>query len=235
MQNQKISLFKLINDKLEFVGYFENTEVIVEYLMKIQEMIDKQAKFNLKGEYLAIPSLHYEFSMVKRNIKSYIDENGYIEPVEELPVNCNNENFDKSKLDDVIGIDIDNAYWTMAYLKGYINENTYKKGLENKEFKPIRLSALSTLGKGKTYKVYKGGIYTNDEISNADKELENFYLDIRFSTYGVLLEIANELKDDFYCWKTDAIFFIDTKENKELVRKRLLDYGLESKVELLKQ
>ena len=57
---QKLSLFKLIKDKLVFVGYFDSQEIIVEYLMKIQEMIDKQAKFNLKGEYLAIPSLHFE-------------------------------------------------------------------------------------------------------------------------------------------------------------------------------
>ena len=128
---------------------------------------------------------------------------------------------------------MDNAYWTMAYLKGYISENTYTKGLEKKDLKPIRLSALSTLGKGKTYKVYKEGEYECDEIVKGNKELENFYLDIRYTTYGVLLEIANELGDDFYCWKTDCIFFTDTKENIELVRNRLDEFGLTSKIELL--
>ena len=177
----------------------------------------------------------YIFAMVKKDIQRYIDTNGYIEPYDELPVNCTNDNFDIDKnRNNIIGIDIDNAYWSVAHLKGYISENTYKKGLEKKEFKPIRLSALSTLGKGKTYKVYKAGKYTHDELHKANKELENFYLDIRYTTYGMLYEIANELGDDFYAWKTDCIFFLESTKNKELVRKRLHDYGLDSKIELLK-
>ena len=174
----------------------------------------------------------YLFSMVKRDIQRYIKENGYITPYDQLPVNHKNKEYDK-KNNSVIGIDIDNAYWTMAYLKGYISENTYKKGLEKKEFKPIRLSALSTLGKGKTYKVYEAGKYVKDEIVKKDNELENFYLDIRYSTYGVLLEIANDLGDDFYCWKTDCIYFTDTKENINRVRESLESFGFECKIELL--
>ena len=173
----------------------------------------------------------YLFAMVKRDIERYIAENGYITPSDELPVNYVSDIFNLEN--KVVGIDMDNAYWTIAYLKGYISENTYNKGLEKKEFKPIRLSALSTLGKGKTYKVYKNGKYKFDEIAKANKELENFYLDIRYSTYGVLLEIANELGDDFHSWKTDCIFFKDNKENINLVRKRLDEFGIQSKIELL--
>tara|TARA_R110001599_G_scaffold353745_1_gene596263 strand:- start:3529 stop:4209 length:681 start_codon:yes stop_codon:yes gene_type:complete len=173
----------------------------------------------------------YLFAMVKRDIERYIAENGYITPSDELPVNYTSDIFDENN--KVVGMDMDNAYWTIAYLKGYISENTYNKGLEKKEFKPIRLSALSTLGKGKTYKVFKDGKYEFDEIAKANKELENFYLDIRYSTYGVLLEIANELGDDFHSWKTDCIFFKDTKNNIDLVRKRFDEFGIQSKVELL--
>ena len=190
-----------------------------------KKVISSKNKSFSKGLFL--------FAMVKRNIKAFISLNGYVEPSDELPVNYKNESFDEKKIDSVIGIDIDNAYWSVAYLKGYIEENTYKKGLEDREFKPIRLSALSSLGKGKNYKVYKSGVYTNDEIVNADKEMENFYLDIRYSTYGVLLEIANELGDDFHSWKTDCIFFKDNKENINLVRKRLDEFGIQSKIELL--
>ena len=77
----------------------------------------------------------YIFAMVKKDIQRYIDTNGYIEPYDELPVNCTNDNFDIDKnRNNIIGIDIDNAYWSVAHLKGYISENTYKKGLEKKEF-----------------------------------------------------------------------------------------------------
>ena len=57
---QRLVLFKIIDDKLEFVGYFDSNEMIAEYLSKIQEMIDKQFRTNLQGQYLAIPTLFYE-------------------------------------------------------------------------------------------------------------------------------------------------------------------------------
>lgn len=187
-----------------------------------QKVVSSKNNQFVKGLYL--------FAMVNRDIDRYIFDNGYITPYEELPVNYSSDTFDKTK--QVVGIDMDNAYWTVAYLKGYISENTYNKGLEKKEFKPIRLSALSSLGKGKTYKVYEGGEYKFDQIVKSNIELENFYIDIRYSTYGVLLEIANELGDDFCCWKTDCIYFTDTKENVDLVRKRLDGFGIKSKIEL---
>ena len=56
---QRLVLFKIIDDKLEFVGYFDSNEMIAEYLSKIQEMIDKQFRTNLQGQYLAIPTLFY--------------------------------------------------------------------------------------------------------------------------------------------------------------------------------
>ena len=44
-------------------------------------------------------------------------------------------------------------------------------------------------------------------------------------------EIANGLGNDFYCWKTDCVFFKHTKENKQLVETLLDGYGLEYKTE----
>ena len=225
-ENHKDYLQFLIDLKKDFkIRESVNYAEIVRYDGK--KIISTKNNEFVKGLYI--------FAMVKKDIERYIAENGYVEPYDELPVNCYNDNFDIKKLkQNVVGMDIDNAYWSVAHLKGYISENTYKKGLEKKEFKPIRLSALSTLGKGKTYKVYKEGVYSHDELVKSNKELENFYLDIRYTTYGMLYEIANELGDDFYCWKTDAIFFLESKENKELVKKRLYDYGLDCKIELLK-
>lgn len=171
----------------------------------------------------------YLFAMVKRDILLYIKEYGVITPFDELPVNCINEKFSKKK--KIVGMDINNAYWSIANLKGYIRENTYNKGLSNPDFKPVRLSALSSLGKPKVYKVYEDGEYTKNELLKGNKELENFYLDIRFSTYGVMREIALKLGEDFQSWKTDCIFFYDTKENRKLVKTMFEDYGLECKIE----
>ena len=82
----------------------------------------------------------YLFGMVKKDIQNYLEENGEVEPYEELPVNYINKEFDYNK--DVIGMDINNAYWSVALLKGYISEHTYEKGLEKEGLKSIRLASL---------------------------------------------------------------------------------------------
>jgi hypothetical protein len=171
----------------------------------------------------------YLFGMVKKDIKNYLEENGEVEPYEELPVNYINTKFDYEK--DVIGMDINNAYWHVALLKGYITENTYEKGLEKEGLKSIRLSSLSSLGKSRVYNVYENGEHKNDEKVKTNESLQNVYLDIRYSTYGVMREVARELDEDFCSWKTDCVFFHDTKENREKVKQIIESYGLECKIE----
>jgi len=171
----------------------------------------------------------YLFRMVNNDVNKYLEENGDVVPYNELPVNFSNIDFDYNK--KIIGIDINNAYWSVAHLKGYISDKTYKKGIAKDNLKQIRLSSLSSLGKSKTYKVFKEGVYSHEEEFRGDLSLQNVYLDIRYSTYGVMLEIARELKDDFCCWKTDCIFFHDTDDNRNIATEIIESYGLEWKVE----
>jgi hypothetical protein len=171
----------------------------------------------------------YLFGMVKKDIQNYLEENGEVEPYEELPVNYINTKFDYDK--DVIGMDINNAYWHVALLKGYITEVTYEKGLEKEGLKSIRLASLSSLGKSRVYNVYENGEHKLDEKVKTNDSLQNVYLDIRYSTYGVMREIARELGDDFCSWKTDCVFFHDTFQNREKVRAIIESYGLECKIE----
>ena len=174
----------------------------------------------------------YLFGMVKKDISNYIEKNGQVTPYDELPVNYSNKEYDYSK--PIIGIDINNAYWSVARLKGYITRKTYNKGIEKEGLKTIRLSSLSSLGKKRTYNVYEEGVYTHDEQTTGSDILQNVYLDIRYSTYGVMNEIAVELGEDFCCWKTDCIFFNDTDYNRELVTSMIESYGLTCKIEVSK-
>lgn len=173
------------------------------------------------------------FRMVNSDIKKFIEENGSVEPYQDLPVNYYNKNYDVAT-NKTIGIDINNAYWSVAYLKGYISEKTYKRGLSNKDLKSVRLSTLSSLGKEKVYKVYEKGKYKHDEVHKYNKTLQDIYNDIRFCTYAVMYECAELLQDDFYCWKTDCINFKDTPKNREVVKELIESYGLECKIEEFK-
>jgi hypothetical protein len=171
----------------------------------------------------------YLFKMVNNDVNKYLEEYGEVEPYDELPVNFSNQDYDYEK--KIVGIDINNAYWSVAHLKGYISDKTYKKGIAKDDLKQIRLSTLSSLGKVRVYQVFTNGVYSHDEALNGDLRLQNVYLDIRYSTYAVMLEIARELKDDFCCWKTDCIFFHDTENNRTIATEIIESYGLDWKVE----
>jgi hypothetical protein len=181
---------------------------------------NKSDKFS-KGLFL--------FRMVNRDIQSFLKENGQVIPYQSLPTNFTNDDFNKKN--KVIGIDIDNAYWTIAFLKGYISENTFNKGISKDGLKSIRLSALSSLGKAKVYKVYEKGVYMHDEVHNQDLKRQEIYNDIRFTTYGIMYECSELLQNDFHSWKTDCIFFKDTKKNIKLVKELIESYGLSCKIE----
>jgi len=168
------------------------------------------------------------FSMVRSDINKYIQKNGYVTPYDEFPVNYINTQYNKGNL---IGVDINNAYWSVAYLKDYISEKTFLKGLEKKEYKSIRLSALSTLGAKKVYRIYEKGEYVKDELHSPNKEIRKFYDDIRFSTFAIMYELSLQLNNDFESWKTDCINFYNTPENIKLVTDHITDYGLQCKIE----
>ena len=172
----------------------------------------------------------YLFQMVKKDIDKYLEKHGDVEPYNELPVNYSNTDYNYDL--PTIGIDINNAYWSVALLKGYISRKTYNKGIEKEGLKTIRLSSLSSLGKTRVYECYTDGKHTHNEEVKGDARLQNVYLDIRYSTYGVMLEVAHELGSDFCCWKTDCIFFHDTEENKQKAIDIITSYGLECKEEI---
>jgi hypothetical protein len=129
----------------------------------------------------------YLFYMVRKDVEFYLEQNGEVEPYQELPVNYVNKDYNYEQ--DTIGMDINNAYWSVAYLKGYISDNTYQKGLEKDGLKSIRLASLSSLGKSRIYNVYENGEHTADQEVSKNESLQNVYLDIRYSTMELCLKL----------------------------------------------
>ena len=221
--NEMIENYKKLKKSFKLRESANYIELITSSGQKIYQ--NKSKKFT-NGLYL--------FSLVRKDVEAFLEKNGGdVEPFRELPVNYVKKDFDYSK--DTIGMDINNAYWSVAYLKGYISQNTYERGLEKEDMKRIRLASLSSLGKSRMYNVYVNGEHQFDEEQAKNQSLQNVYLDIRYSTYGVMQEIAYELGDDFCCWKTDCIFFHVTEKNRELVKTMIEDYGLECKLEYHKK
>lgn len=155
------------------------------------------------------------FGMVRKDVKNYLKENKEQIQLTNLPVNHTNANYDLNN--ETIGIDLNHAYWRIAFLKGYISQKTYEKGLKEDLPKCIKLATLSTLGRPKVYEVFIKGKYDHTEVTKANNDLITVYNDIRQSTYQIMQEVADNLGNDFFCWRTDCIYFKNTDLNCEKV------------------
>jgi len=157
------------------------------------------------------------FGMVRRDAKLFLKKNAIKLPEKNRQIEYT-RNFDPNLFDDVTGTDLNHAYWRIAYNLGIISPKTYMKGLDDK-FKSVRLAALSTLGSDKKYQIIKEGEITEQlKIIKGDDELKKIYILIRYTCYQYMNQVKKILGKDFLCYKTDAIYYINTKENRAAVR-----------------
>jgi hypothetical protein len=124
---------------------------------------------------------------------------------------------------------LNHAYWRIAFNLGIISKTTYQKGLDD-EFKVVRLSALSTMGKGKDYFVIKEGKLTNEVVKiGFDEDMDNLYKAIRYTCFKYMQILKKMLGDDFICYRTDCIYYVDIPENRKMVREYLKEQNMSMK------
>lgn len=164
------------------------------------------------------PDMIYMFKVVRDDVKRYLKQNPIVSLPPIVEVSKYNYNYDHDK-GKVTGTDLNHAFWRIAFIKGYISEKTYERGLVDKA-KALRLATLSTLGTERVYDIYKDGVLVEQKIKRAkDEVLLNVYKDIRFSCYYMMHELSVMLGNDFDCYKTDCIYYRDTPENRAKVHK----------------
>lgn len=168
----------------------------------------KQKKFH-KGLYM--------FGMVRRDARLFIKK----KPDFKLPKKYGQIEYNKELNEDLFGkitaTDLNHAYWRIAYNLGIISPMTYEKGL-SEDFKELRLAALSSMGASKTYqKIIKGELTNQYHIVKGDETLQNVYKLIRYTCYRYMTQVQKRLGKDFLCYKTDCIYYIDTRPNRKIV------------------
>lgn len=157
------------------------------------------------------------FGMVRKDAKAFLKSGKKLKLPKKYPVNEYNNTFDKFEC-KLAGTDLNHAYWRIAYNLGVISKNTYFKGLDD-EFKTVRLAALSTLGSGKDYYVIKDGTITSEVVKiGVNEDMNVLYKAIRYTCYKYMQIIKDMLKDDFVCYRTDCIYYVDSAENRKMVR-----------------
>ena len=168
----------------------------------------KKQKIFRKGMFL--------FGMVRRDAKLYVESTKIKLPKKHNQIEYN-QTTDPNKLDKITGTDINHAYWRIAYNLGIISEKTYIKGLPD-EFKSVRLSALSTMGAPKKYQIIKKGVVTNKFLEvKGDPLLQEAYILIRYTCFKYMNKVKRMLGKDFLCYKTDCIYYVDSKDNRKKV------------------
>ena len=205
--NPKKLIDKLVRNKADFNlrKSSECTEVILD---DRHVVFAPQTNFPKNKVYL--------FNNVKIQVLKWLKTNEL-----ELPQTLNsieyNYNYDIEE-GQLAGTDINHAYWRIAYLEGFINEKTYIAGLDN-NCKALRLATLSVLGREKKFDKYKKGSLVNSYISQKENlDLKNVFKFIRLRCFNHMHSASELLANDFYAWKTDCIYYRDSKKNIELVQ-----------------
>ncbi len=198
-------------------GTFTNELVWGNYSYIFSKMPIKKQNIFKKGMFL--------FGMVRKDVKIYLQTNDIKLPKQYRQIEYTGE-INEDILGKVTGTDLNHAYWRIAYNLGIISDRTYEKGL-NDDFKAIRLAALSTLGAKKKYRIIKNGMITDQyHIVDGDEELRKVYTLIRYTCYKYMAQIKKILGYDFLCYKTDAIYYIDNKENRKKVKSFFIEKDL---------
>jgi hypothetical protein len=169
-----------------------------------------------KKDYGVFRAGLFLFGKVRKEAQDFLRKNPTIKlPREERSI-LYNDDVPNSNL-KVCATDLNHAYWRIAYNLGIITFATYKRGLP-KKFKNVRLASLSTLGMGRTFRQINGGKISNSTVTFGDDDyLQRVYKLIRFTCFKHMTKVKKMLGDDFIAYKTDCIYYVDTKENRELV------------------
>lgn len=156
------------------------------------------------------------FSMVSRNALTYLKTHS-LKKTKYLPSEKWNNRF--LNYENIIGTDINSAYWEIAYQLGVITEKTHSKGELQITNKAILLASLAALGSDKSYQVIRDGQLVNEYVVlKGNDQLKEVYKKIRLRCFKYMDDLAALLGNDFVCYKTDCIYYRHTQANVQKVR-----------------
>lgn len=217
----KITVDKLVKNKSNFMLYVGGESATI--VTQTSSITYTKATPNFPPKHLCL------FKMVKDDATKYLDEHGDFEIDTDFRSTKYNYDYDDSR-GEIVGYDIDHAYWRVAYLIGAISEKTYERGLFD-DAKATRLAALSTLGRRKVFTQYEDGVPAGKVVDKAgDNRYAKIYRKIRQETFRIMHDASELLADEFDCWKVDCIYFRDSPQNRELMDAYLEDRRITYKI-----
>lgn len=132
------------------------------------------------------------------------------------------------RVDDLIYIDVNAAYWHTAHILGVISDPIFKKG--NGVNKIVRLAALGSLAKTKSVWEFDGKSFGKKETIRKG-ETENIWFAICKRVSDVMYKISKEIGKDFVFYWVDGIYIKNKDSAFQKVLKILIENGYSSKFE----
>lgn len=133
------------------------------------------------------------------------------------------------RIEDLIYIDINGAYWQTAHNLGIISDKLYLRGLD--VGKIVRLAALGSLAKKKDIWKFDGNDFKKMEtIKNPN---ENLWFAICKRVSDVMGQVVNAIGDDFVFYWVDGIYVKNTAETLVKVHQTFSKLGYMTKTELI--
>lgn len=129
--------------------------------------------------------------------------------------------------DNVVEIDLDEAYWQTARILGIISEELYQQGKKGTIGKQARMTALGTLAKKSRVFKYKDGKGNLEVVS--DPLLENLWFTICKRISDVMQKAVKALGKDFIFYWVDGIYLVNTPENVKKVEQIFHESGYSTK------
>lgn len=180
-----------------------------------------------KGQRKKMKNL-FIFGLVKKDAKRFVKDNP-IGKYKWLKSTMYNDDLNPGRR-KIIGTDLNNAYWVIAKDMGAISQSTFEHGIRIND-KTLYVATLSSLGADKYYnKILNGKITDKQVVYKGDDQLKHVYWKIRSICFTYMQQLAKMLGPDFVCYRTDCIYYLQSKANIEMVTSFFESKGFDYKM-----
>jgi hypothetical protein len=172
-----------------------------------------------------------------RSVKTFVDNEGvalkFIDDdfkslrIDYIKVNDFNSG---DKVEDLVYIDINGAYWKTAYNLGVISSSIYKRGLDTD--KVVRLAALGGLAKRKDIWRFNGKEFKKQKPIRSIST-ENIWFAICKRVSDVMSEVAKKIGSNFVFYWVDGIYVKNDTATIAQISEMFLKYGYTTKMEYI--
>lgn len=168
-----------------------------------------------------------------KSVKQYVDKHGiaidFVDTdyrgsgIEYIKVNQYNLG---DRIDNLIYVDVNSAYWQTAFNLGIISYSIFKRG---EDFdKTVRLAALGSLAKSKSVWKFDGVDFKKSAIIRS-LETENLWFAICKRVSDMMVDLSKSLGDDFVFYWVDGIYVRDRNNSLQKCLDTFIHWGYTSK------